>query len=318
MKDRDAWIDGLRAAAALMVFFHHTGIPGLPRLGLDAGILVFFTLSGYLLFRPFLERPVDVRAYAIRRLLRIMPAYLVAAVGIAMLDRYTLDPVGILTMSHTTVIVAWTLKIEVVFYATLPVIAWLARGRWQVLAVGAAASLAYGALAIASTRVLPNEFPAWAWAFLPGMLVAIAAVRRPDLLRRVGTPIVALAGLVLVAASVVPDIRYPDVPAAVGSALILGWLRTLPAPGRALAATLAAAGALSYSFYLWHDALIPTLGGRDGWVGIGVSFVVTAAIAATVYLLVERPAIALGRRLTAPRPPSATREPAGYVTVVTP
>src|SRR5581483_8951223 len=87
--DRNDALDGLRAVACLMVFVYHVGYaqlrPPLVFLGFT-GVHVFFVLSGYLLFRPFLpgllgERPLpDWRRYAIRRFLRIYPAYAVCLV----------------------------------------------------------------------------------------------------------------------------------------------------------------------------------------------------------------------------------------------
>ncbi len=59
-------------------------MPGPIAAGGSAGV-DFFVLSGYLLFRPFLDGAVDLRAYAIRRVLRVWPAYLLALVGCALL-----------------------------------------------------------------------------------------------------------------------------------------------------------------------------------------------------------------------------------------
>lgn len=86
-----AGLTGLRGIAALMVFAYHArwraGDPELP-LGLheflrsfDSGVAIFFVLSGFLLSLPFWEhllenRPaVDPKAYVLRRLARIVPAY---------------------------------------------------------------------------------------------------------------------------------------------------------------------------------------------------------------------------------------------------
>lgn len=301
---RDAWLDGLRAVAALMVFFHHA-TPGTYLGGWDAGLMVFFALSGYLLYRPFVAGPVDLRKYAIRRLLRIYPAYLVAAVGIALLHDYPFEPVGVLTMSNTPVIVAWTLQIEVVFYATLPLLALVARNRRPALLAVAALSLAIGAVSLATTRVFPGGFPAWAWAFVPGMIVAQIAQLRPAALARATHPLVPTVGLVLLAMSIVPDIRYPDVAAAVGSAVLIAWILTRPAPGRRLASVLIAGGALSYSFYLWHEALM-MVDRPPSPIGVVLALLLSGFVAAAVYLVVERPAIRLARRLTtdAQRSPS--------------
>src|SRR4051812_41616446 len=96
---RVAGLDGLRGIAALMVFVQHVHLPGdLPlRLGWHTGVLVFFSLSGYLLYRPFAEGRCDLRTYAIRRVLRIGPAWLVAAFGISLLWYPDLlaDPLGV-------------------------------------------------------------------------------------------------------------------------------------------------------------------------------------------------------------------------------
>ena len=53
---RDPSLDGVRAAACLMVYFFHLGIDlGRPPLfvRLNSGVTFFFVLSGYLMFGPF-------------------------------------------------------------------------------------------------------------------------------------------------------------------------------------------------------------------------------------------------------------------------
>src|SRR5687767_10147198 len=100
-KRRYAALDGLRGIAALMVFAIHVWIYQLPNtveLRRDSwektllfegrvAFVMFFVLSGYLLYRAFaraaLERsePVNVRSYLVRRAARIAPAYYVAILG---------------------------------------------------------------------------------------------------------------------------------------------------------------------------------------------------------------------------------------------
>ena len=85
--------DGLRAVAVMSVLVGHaagvTAFNAENRLGvltarLDVGVTIFFLLSGFLLYRPFVsarERgtpPVRPRVFYRRRLLRIVPAYWVA------------------------------------------------------------------------------------------------------------------------------------------------------------------------------------------------------------------------------------------------
>jgi peptidoglycan/LPS O-acetylase OafA/YrhL len=71
-------LDGLRGFAALTVLAEHTGV--LKGLG-SFGVWLFFALSGFLLARPFAQRPervVDVeymQHFVVRRLTRILPMY---------------------------------------------------------------------------------------------------------------------------------------------------------------------------------------------------------------------------------------------------
>jgi peptidoglycan/LPS O-acetylase OafA/YrhL len=100
--------DGLRAIAALMIFFGHVFVNADPGQAfenygwakdvvgrLDLGLGLFFALSGYLITRPFLrsfilaaKRP-SVRRFARNRLLRIVPAFY--AVAAIVLLRFGLD-----------------------------------------------------------------------------------------------------------------------------------------------------------------------------------------------------------------------------------
>ena len=145
-------VDSLRAVAALAVLFHHVGgfggaftVPGLDwyALQFQAGVALFFCISGFLLYRPFVGARIagrslpHVGAYAWRRFLRIFPAYWVVLTALALtitpevfdqpLLYYGLvqvyDPAHVLDGLD----VAWTLCIEVAFYALLPVYALLMR-----------------------------------------------------------------------------------------------------------------------------------------------------------------------------------------------
>lgn len=150
---RFPYMDSLRAIAALsIVVFHFAGYKRLPdemawlqpffvRLG--AGVLVFFVISGFLIYRPFVRanlsaspRPHPGR-YAKRRFLRIVPAYFLALTITATLVGKTevFGPDGFLYygflqiyepgLSMKGLSVAWSLCIEVTLYAFLPIWAWL-------------------------------------------------------------------------------------------------------------------------------------------------------------------------------------------------
>ena len=125
---------------------------------LSFGVVLFFTLSGFLLYTPFVAailrggRGSDVRRYYRNRFLRIVPAYVVILLICALVLRSVLLPGGgngalhdpwalllsalfVQNYHPDTILVgigpAWSLNVEVVFYLVLPV-------------------LAFGALALAS------------------------------------------------------------------------------------------------------------------------------------------------------------------------
>jgi peptidoglycan/LPS O-acetylase OafA/YrhL len=149
--------DGLRAIAALAVFACHSSgwlyyvqrdwtlvvfQSSLARLGYF-GVAVFFVISGFLLYRPFVlahleGRPTPrARAFWFRRFARVFPAYWVALLGTWLLLGLmaiptVLDGVMYFALLQTYrsgykfvgIGVAWTLVIEVSFYAALPAIAY--------------------------------------------------------------------------------------------------------------------------------------------------------------------------------------------------
>src|SRR3954468_20104855 len=91
-------VDGLRAFAAIAVVITHTGflstfnahgLAGEVTARLDVGVTLFFIISGFLLYRPFVAARLEHRpapripVYARRRVLRIVPAYWLALTVLA-------------------------------------------------------------------------------------------------------------------------------------------------------------------------------------------------------------------------------------------
>lgn len=155
---RDAFtgLRGLAALTVVAVHVQHLATPPEPvhirfvsaiLSTLPAAITVFFVLSGYLVYRRFARahaegRQVDVRGYASRRLVRIVPTYwfvlftcglvfpaaqVLGADGTIEITRLT-DPVVLLidalmlqaympSTVSTGIAAAWTLTTEVTFYA---------------------------------------------------------------------------------------------------------------------------------------------------------------------------------------------------------
>jgi peptidoglycan/LPS O-acetylase OafA/YrhL len=166
-------MDSIRAIALLAVVAAHAsffmsvgGATSLSHLRFDFSVRVFFMISGFLLYRPFVrarlrewEAP-STAAYFWRRLLRIVPAYWVALTAIAIWlgISYVFSARGVPTYYGFAQVYqpgwavgglpqAWSLCVEVLFYVMLPAWAWLMRR------VGAAAAAAGGAAAAAGGLV---------------------------------------------------------------------------------------------------------------------------------------------------------------------
>jgi peptidoglycan/LPS O-acetylase OafA/YrhL len=184
---RLAGVEGLRALAATAIVLVHVwgfSTPHGPPPGarewigdalstLSAGVTLFFTLSGFLLYRPFaaaIARGVShmpIRAYLRNRVLRIAPAYWVIFAVTALLlgaaavrgahgtqtgrlgDPLSVIQAGLLLQDYhpKTMVIgigpAWSLAVEVVFYCTLPllVLAAAPRGDPALAATGFLCSL---------------------------------------------------------------------------------------------------------------------------------------------------------------------------------
>jgi peptidoglycan/LPS O-acetylase OafA/YrhL len=107
------------------------------------------------------------------------------------------------------------------------------------------------------------------------MLLASVEVRRPELLRPLASWWVPVVGVAFLALET--QMRgYPfALGAAIGTPLLIAWLRTVRVPfARALAFT----GGASYALYLWHKDLFITFGLLGfGWLGLLIAVVGSAA-----------------------------------------
>ncbi len=170
---RNPALTGLRAVAALLVVGTHaafaTGYLNHAYLGavyarLEIGVAIFFVLSGFLLFRPWVRAVAgggvspSLTRFVRHRVRRIVPAYAVTVV--ATFEIYTVFTPGpnpgqtwhamlryltftqiytddyLTTMLHTGLSQMWSMAVEVAFYAVLPALAYLllkvlCRGVWH-------------------------------------------------------------------------------------------------------------------------------------------------------------------------------------------
>jgi peptidoglycan/LPS O-acetylase OafA/YrhL len=127
----------------------------------------------------------------------------------------------------------------------------------------------------------------------------VAELHGRDGLGRAASAWVGLAGIGLIGVSVAVDLPSSfDLAAGVGAGLVIAYLVARPELPAALVTPAAVAGALSYSLYLWHEALIPAIDRPATWSGAAIALILSIAVAAVVYWVVERPCIELGKRLS--------------------
>lgn len=307
--NRSAGLDALRSlACALVVVFHLRTMlvvdfgPLNPIIeGGNSGVFVFFALSGYLLYKPFVRGDVDVRSYAIKRAARILPGYFVALVALVILTRSPLPfehPLPYLTMSSSYNVPllgflgnAWTLSAEVLFYVLLPLTARLVQRRpilrlSMILLASVIIALYHRLVLNDENRWLLGSFPVVAYAFVPGMILAIIEIKHPGVFKRLASSLVLLIGTALVVTGCITMADPIALPTGVGTALVMAWLvqHRMPA-ARAFAFT----GGASYAMYLWHRDLFPVF---------GVAGVVIAAVgSAASWAIIERPILDWAHRL---------------------
>ena len=142
-----ACFDGLRAIAATLIVAHHAGFAsgdtfryewGVFLGRMDIGVPIFFALSGFLLFRPYVAaqfsgvEPIPRADFWTRRVLRIFPGYWAALFLQVIIGGIVVHSIfGLLVYMSLTQIYfqrfvigaitqSWSLATEISFYAFLP------------------------------------------------------------------------------------------------------------------------------------------------------------------------------------------------------
>jgi peptidoglycan/LPS O-acetylase OafA/YrhL len=211
-------LDAMRGIAAGMIVLCHTaGVStfstdnalGAYAARLNMGVTLFFLLSGFLLYRPFIAArlqgrpPIRIRDYTRRRVLRIVPAYWIALTllalwpGLAGLwegDWWRYYAFAQIYWQESTLFgipPAWSLCVEISFYLALPFLAAglarLGRGREpraQVrLEITALALIALACMGFRTymqitegSYVLLNTLLAFIDWFAYGMILAVVSV----------------------------------------------------------------------------------------------------------------------------------------------
>ena len=359
-------VDSLRAIAALaIVGFHCAAVYGgfaLESAGrwlaqLNVGVPLFFAISGFLLYRPWIaarlagRRPPSLRVYAERRVLRIVPAYWVALIVIAAIvgrDAVFDWPSGLVYFGFAQAYdadtftggigQAWTLSVEVAFYAALPLLALGARrlggadrravlrGEAVLLCGLVALSFAWRLFVVAATD--PNDaayfplisaLPTQLDTFAGGMALAVLTAAGDG--GRLGALVARAPWLPWAIAAGAYSALSLWRPGEVAYVLVAHDLQTVVALGLLAPAVLGTArggavrgvlawrplawvGLVSYGLYLWHLDVLREVAELDLPRGIAIPFgvAVALALAAASWYLLERRALRLGRRAAGAEP----------------
>jgi len=366
--------DALRAFAALGVLAYHYAYSSATRSGhtwfsdaygtpvgrllgsLEVALYVFFVLSGYLISGPFVRaylagRPMpSARRYVRHRVLRIVPAFWVVFTAYLLLHGTYGASLGELAAvygfaqnydgSTAAYLVgqAWTLDVEVLFYALVPAVA--ALGVWAAgrrrpehprasSVIGLAAGIWVASLLVRElvpeTLGWQRAFPSMLFAFMPGVALAAVDARlgasawTPRAPRRLAGGLL-LAGIVIYAVYAVRAERnFPPLPGLepaalaslcsaclVAAPLVLQWAGC-PAPRIVDNRIARWLGERSYGIYLIHQSLLLTIGpwldAVDAptvrlFLTLVIGLPICAAAAAVLHAAVERPAMRLARRST--------------------
>ena len=300
-------VEGMRACAAVGVVITHVafqtghtdGITGRLFGRFDLAVAVFFALSGFLLWRGHAAAARGLRQrpptghYLRSRIVRIMPAYLVAVIVILLLlpDAKADLTVWLANLSLTQIYVPltltagltqmWSLSVEVAFYLALPLLALLARrlpvrARIPVIAAVAVASLGWGLIPFGTPPGInplnwPPAFFSW---FAAGMLLAELTVSEIGWPHRLARRRLLMAGIVVVAFVVAasplagPEGLTPGtvsqfivktaMGAVVAAALIAPLVLDRPDTRHQMlgTTTMVTLGRWSYGLFIWHLAAL--------------------------------------------------------------
>ena len=212
MRARLPALDGLRAVAALLVVATHAayltgattsgGLLGRLAGRGDFGVAIFFALSGFLLHHGLAadarDGRTDLRAYAVRRAARVLPAYWLTLAAVVVATQPPLRTVVAQALTIQTYVPgtdldafsqSWSIPTEIAFYVVLPLVVVLlerARRRHRDLPVAILAGTAVAAVVVLALvpvgevgddllveRWLPARWPN----FAVGMLLAEVVLR---------------------------------------------------------------------------------------------------------------------------------------------
>lgn len=299
------------------------------------GVQLFFIVSGLTLTMNHLDRPLRIVDFARRRFLRVAPMfYLGAALYLALAATTTmplptraatpLDIVATLLFVHgwvpsainTVVPGGWSIAAEAMFYVAFPAILLVARRGPRALAVAAAASYVIAGLTNVALRHWFGPTSEIAFSFwlvqLPAFVSGcwLATLRTRPQLRPV-----ARAAMLLGAVGLVVDSQlrgHSNLLVAIALLAAFTWAAGVTRPRWLEGRVMPLLGQISFSLYILQFAVLgalrPAVPAVVAAIGPEMALMVvflaalgvTGALAIVTYRRVEKPAIALARRLGAP------------------
>ncbi len=291
---RLAYLDGLRALAALWVLFSHVFAytlgatvtsPGLLGIFAHYGHLavdLFIVLSGYCLMLPIVRHGHlggSVTQFYKRRALRILPPYY-AALALALapavehfivkggvLPPWRAVGVNLLLLQDWLVRAnvfdspTWSVAVEWKIYFLFPALVWAWRRRGPLAALGLAAAVGYAVTLIAHACGIGREYACPWYTVLFGLGVAACALR--GRLGRAALTGLCVAGCVGAAIALRPSSfthwwNFAALDTCVGlcAAAALALLHDAPSQGLLTWRPLVSLGTFSYSLYLAHMPIL--------------------------------------------------------------
>jgi exopolysaccharide production protein ExoZ len=325
-------VQALRCVAALLVVIFHAGLRFDPtqqtfRIG-NAGVDIFFVISGFLMVMVTDRRPTGPVAFLRQRCIRLVPLYWIATM--VMVTAAALVPAAFphthLTVSHVLLSLAfvphaspdvdmiipvlgqgWTLNFEMLFYVLFAGALLLPARRRMTALIAVLVGLTLAGFAV-NTQAVPvtTLLSPLLIEFVGGVLLARlirSGVRLPAMWC---WSAVGLGALLLgMAAPAGGDDLARLVQYGVPAMLIVGGLvgcdvGASAAGGLRVGRPLTWLGDASYSIYLTHGFAIAALGKlwpqrMDGWSFIVAATVFAALVGSIVYVLLERPLLAVMR-----------------------
>jgi peptidoglycan/LPS O-acetylase OafA/YrhL len=300
---RIAELDGLRGVAVLLVIGFHAWPDVF--VGGSYGVIVFFTISGFLITRNLVNEldvsgRVDFRRFYFRRAVRLIPAlatvtavYLLAG-GVA--ERalaavtYTANYARIGDFSLGAIHHTWSLAVEEHFYLVWPFVIAVLPPRYRVRA------LAVMVVVFAGWRGYVITLGASDWVYYGTTTNAVAIVAGCL------AAIVSLDGwrskwwMLVVALLPIVAVHKSDIFYWAGFLVIAATVGVLASPPKWLAwKPLVYIGLISYSLYLWHYMLLRFE------VPVILALAATFAIGALSWMALEEPLL---RRSRQPSPAS--------------